>query len=345
MDSISISIVVGLLYEIGDKMVDKYDYSFVVTTYNQQNTIVETLESIKYQVEKYGTDFKVQLIIGDDGSTDKNVEVIKKWLIQNKHYFTEVVTIFEDNNYGMCHNFCSTLEKVRGRHFKEISGDDILPENNIFSVMDKLDDCDIVTGIVLRFKDGKFILDKSEYITEIRQAFFSYKEIRKLSKTAVPLKGGTIWNKNLDTKSLFEYIKQYKLVEDRPLWYKITKDNKELQYWFENSPVLLYRIGGGSSIHSNVNKIHMEDIKKLYLSIKKEKLTLLERESLFCVMHGLKYLDFGVLYVKIKDLLYHKKMDELWNNLFVPSIYRNQKYIEYIKQQSEAFYIREGLYE
>ena len=206
MDSISISIVVGLLYEIGDKMVDKYDYSFVVTTYNQQNTIVETLESIKYQVEKYGTDFKVQLIIGDDGSTDKNVEVIKKWLIQNKHYFTEVVTIFEDNNYGMCHNFCSTLEKVRGRHFKEISGDDILPENNIFSVMDKLDDCDIVTGIVLRFKDGKFILDKSEYITEIRQAFFSYKEIRKLSKTAVPLKGGTIWNKNLDTKSLFEYI-------------------------------------------------------------------------------------------------------------------------------------------
>ena len=207
------------------------------------------------------------------------MEGVTGYVYRNAHY-----AIFP----GIDKYFTPFVSPNQNRCFTPREKRDILPENNIFSVMDKLDDCDIVTGIVLRFKDGKFILDKSEYITEIRQAFFSYKEIRKLSKTAVPLKGGTIWNKNLDTKSLFEYIKQYKLVEDRPLWYKITKDNKELQYWFENSPVLLYRIGGGSSIHSNVNKIHMEDIKKLYLSIKKEKLTLLERESLFCVMHGLK---------------------------------------------------------
>ena len=326
-------------------MIDKYDYSFVVTTYNQQRTIVETLESVKYQIQKYGTDYNVQLIISDDGSTDKNVEVIKKWLAQNKHYFTDVVTIFEDCNYGMCHNFCSALEKVQGRCFKEISGDDILPENNIFKVMDKLADFDIVTGIVLRFKDGKFILDKSEYITEMRQAFFSYKEIRELSKTAIPIKGGAIWNKNLNTKILFEYIKQYKLVEDRPLWYKITKDNRKLRYWFDNAPVLLYRMGGGSNIHSDVYKIHMEDIKKMQINIKKDKLSLLEKESLFCVMNGFKYLDFFVLYVKMKDIIYHKKMNELWENLFIPSIQRNQEYIEYIMHQSKMFYIREGFYE
>lgn len=60
-----------------------------VVTYNSEDFILETLESIKNQTYK-----NFELIISDDGSSDNTLTVAKKWLEKNDKYFvrTHVVS-------------------------------------------------------------------------------------------------------------------------------------------------------------------------------------------------------------------------------------------------------------
>lgn len=322
-------------------MREEFDYTFIVTTYNQHDLIIQTLESIKFQVITYGIDYTIQLIISDDGSKDNNVEIINKWLAKNEQYFSRVDKIFGKVNYGTCHSFCSTLEKVQGRYFKELSGDDILPVNNVFEVMNKLANNDIITGVTLKFQNGEIIQNRALYKTEMRQAFFKYKDIKSMTKSAVPIKEGAIWSRKLNTKRVIDYVKQYKLVEDRPFWYKVTQESKELMYYFENSVMLLYRVGGGSNPHSNVYKIHLEDLNRFYKDVRNDNITLWDRESIFCLEHNLNYLSLSVIKVKIKDFIYRRQMNSLWKDVFLPNIKKNQKHLSYIMAQSEEFYKKE----
>lgn len=327
----------GFCAPVKEWMKEDLDYTFIVTTYNQHDLIVQTLESIKYQIITYGTDFSIQLIISDDGSTDNNVEIINKWLALNGQYFSRIDRIFEEINHGTCHSFCSALENVKGKYFKEIAGDDILPENNVFEVMNKLANNDIVTGVGLKFDNGVIIQDRTFYKTEIRQAFFKYKEVKSLAKFSVPIKGGAIWSKKLITEKVLNYVRQYRLVEDRPFWYKVTQDNEELTYYFDNSVMLLYRGGGGSSPDSKVHKIHLDDLKKFYNDVRRQNTTLYDRESIFCLKYGLDYINLSIIKVKIKDFIYRKHMKDLWKEVFLPNIKKNQKHLSYIMAQSEIF--------
>ena len=45
-------------------------FIFGILTYNQENYVLETLESIKYQKIHYGSEKKVSLIITDDASKE-----------------------------------------------------------------------------------------------------------------------------------------------------------------------------------------------------------------------------------------------------------------------------------
>ena len=53
--------------------------SIVVITYNNSNYIEETLESIKSQTYN-----NIELIVSDDCSTDKTVEITEEWIDKNE---------------------------------------------------------------------------------------------------------------------------------------------------------------------------------------------------------------------------------------------------------------------
>ena len=55
-------------------------FTFVVTCYNQADVVRYALESIRYQIEQYGEGQSFQLVVTDDGSTDKSVGVIDQWI-------------------------------------------------------------------------------------------------------------------------------------------------------------------------------------------------------------------------------------------------------------------------
>ena len=57
-------------------------FTFVVTCYNQAEVVIHALESIRYQICRFGKGQKFQLIAADDGSEDQSCQVIEHpWVI------------------------------------------------------------------------------------------------------------------------------------------------------------------------------------------------------------------------------------------------------------------------
>ena len=61
--------------------------SFIITLYNKESFIVDTLESVFKYLKKNN-----QLIIIDDGSTDKSLEYVKRALQQKNNIDYKVIT-------------------------------------------------------------------------------------------------------------------------------------------------------------------------------------------------------------------------------------------------------------
>lgn len=95
--------------------------SVVVITYNSAQYVLETLESAKAQTYQ-----NIELIISDDGSTDKTIEICENWLAENKERFVHSQIITVEKNTGIPANCNRGVKASKGECIKLIAGDDIL---------------------------------------------------------------------------------------------------------------------------------------------------------------------------------------------------------------------------
>lgn len=102
----------------------------VVVSYNAEDTIVETLDSIKNQNYE-----KIELIIADDCSHDKTVEVTNKWLLDNSHRFVRTKLVTSSVNQGVCKNLNKGHLEANGEWIMCPAADDILFPNCISDYM------------------------------------------------------------------------------------------------------------------------------------------------------------------------------------------------------------------
>jgi len=105
--------------------------SIVVTVYNKEKFIENTLNSIINQ-----TDSPSEIIIINDGSTDRSLEIINKIQLPNFAYLitTKYQGVSTSRNLG--------LQKAKSKYIYFVDGDDILNKNAI--------------KIFLRFINNKF---------------------------------------------------------------------------------------------------------------------------------------------------------------------------------------------
>ncbi|MTC74732.1 glycosyltransferase [Providencia sp. wls1919] len=102
--------------------------SVVVLSYNSERTIYETLNSILEQ--DYGSNY-IELIIGDDASTDKTRSMIQDWANLYEIEFHRVILNLNVNNLGVANNFNSICKLATSTWIKPIAADDILTNNCI----------------------------------------------------------------------------------------------------------------------------------------------------------------------------------------------------------------------
>jgi biofilm PGA synthesis N-glycosyltransferase PgaC len=118
--------------------------SLVIPTYEEEAMIVRKLDNIEeldYPKEK------MELIIVDSASTDKTVELVKKWSAEHPEIRLEVVQ--QEERRGMVNALNGGLEKARGEVFVKTDSDCLLLSNSLRKALKYIVDPDVgsVAGV------------------------------------------------------------------------------------------------------------------------------------------------------------------------------------------------------
>ena len=91
--------------------------SVCMITYNHEKYIRQAIESVLMQK----TDFTIELIIGEDCSTDHTRNIAKEYA---KNYPEIIYAQFPRENRGMVNNFFTVLQSAKGKYIAMCEGDD-----------------------------------------------------------------------------------------------------------------------------------------------------------------------------------------------------------------------------
>lgn len=105
-------------------MKDSLKFTIVMPTYNDADTIIFTLESIRKQEYK-----NWELIISNDGSTDNTREILKDYI--EKNTLEDKVKYIEAENGDQNNAILRTLEYITGDYVYILHSDDLLNNDNL----------------------------------------------------------------------------------------------------------------------------------------------------------------------------------------------------------------------
>lgn len=97
--------------------------SVVMTTYNHEAYLAEAVESVLAQ----RTTFAVEIIIGEDCSTDSTLSIARRY---EAEYPDRVRVITSAENVGWRKNYRRTIAAARGRYIAMLDGDDVFIDDD-----------------------------------------------------------------------------------------------------------------------------------------------------------------------------------------------------------------------
>lgn len=106
---------------------DLFVLSIRLMVFNHADFLTECLTSIDNQI----TNFKFELVIGDDFSKDSSLEIIKQFNFKNKNISVNILKRSKGDSYhlkrkrfGRLYNFKNILENCSGKYIALLDGDD-----------------------------------------------------------------------------------------------------------------------------------------------------------------------------------------------------------------------------
>jgi len=223
--------------------------SVIVVAYNLENIIIPTLESVARQSF---SDF--ELIITDDGSQDRTLEVVSQWCEQNldpKKNPYKIVSNPGHEKRGIAGNYNRGLKVATREWVKFIDGDDLLAddclENNMNFVLE-----DPARKVVFsKMRSFEKEVDNEDHIPQEfpyqrHYKFFNlsakeqYKYFLVDSFNAAPV---TFLNREL-INELGGYDDRF-FIQDLPLWLKLTSNGIKIH--FLPKVTAYYRVNFGVS--------------------------------------------------------------------------------------------------
>ncbi|MCL2112342.1 MAG: glycosyltransferase [Streptococcaceae bacterium] len=195
--------------------------SVVVTCYNHEKYIEKCLRSIFEQTYQ-----NIELIIFNDGSTDKSGEIISD-LIQ-KSPFLETKYLYDDNQ-GVVRVRNAALDKVTGDYLLFVDSDNFLNKDHIEILLKeaKKDDVDIVYCQLWDFEEKHNVLQEDLDFSLEKELVGNLIDMSSLVKTAI------IGNVRFDEK--------LKNLEDYDFWINLILNNKAIPRFVRDTK-LNYRV-------------------------------------------------------------------------------------------------------
>lgn len=219
--------------------------SVIVITYNSQNTVLETLKSIKDQSYQ-----DVELIITDDYSRDNTVEICKEWLIQNSSRFLNAEILIADKNTGIPGNCNRGVKVANGKWIKLIAGDDLLVakciEKNI-KVAETASNCQIFFSDMISFdnikKTSKNILIKPYYYKIWNNEMFAEDQYKLLLNAFIG--NAPTFFFNAEIFNIIDFDEHISFMEDYPFALNATKAG--FKFFYFDEVTVYYRCGNSST--------------------------------------------------------------------------------------------------
>jgi len=219
-------------------------FTFLALAYNHEKYIIEHLESIKYLVESYGSSINCKLIINDDCSKDRTVELIDEWLNQNPSLFHAVVKLYNKDNFGTCASVINMLAHVDTPYLKLTACDDVYSFENIFESMVFEDGVAILSGYPLALIGGELSLDKKDiYSIAASDVIYTNRPLidrfKYLSNNNAP---NIFYNhKYLTDERVLSFLKNFDVVEDWPIQIAIAENFPSAKYKQVDKVFVYYR--------------------------------------------------------------------------------------------------------
>jgi glycosyltransferase involved in cell wall biosynthesis len=223
-----------------------YQITIGIATYNSASFVEDTLRSIFNQIY---TD--IHLIFSDDFSTDETNEIVKNWIGKEsvKDRFLSIQFLTVDKNTGVSANCNRIIAASKTEWIKFIAGDDILLPN---CIQDNV-------NFIIKTPDAKILFSQVEVYNDT----FEKENYQRSTPEEFPL---NLFNPTFSAEDQFKilcecdrihftpsymfhksavlgvggYDETERLVEDYPMWLKLTKAGFKLDYF--HIPTVGYRI-------------------------------------------------------------------------------------------------------
>lgn len=189
--------------------------SIVIPAYNNENTIIATLESIRNQSYK-----NIEIIIIDDNSKDKTLQLVTEQ--QKKD--NRIKIYHNSTNLGMIGNWNKCIQMSNGEFVKLVCADDLLDKNEI----------EKETGVMILNPSVNLVESDTRLIDINGKKTGSFKRYHKsgLVKGKKIARTSIIWNNffgapvnNLIRKSVLDktgyFNEQFTYILDFDMWMKI----------------------------------------------------------------------------------------------------------------------------
>jgi glycosyltransferase involved in cell wall biosynthesis len=217
-----------------------------VTTYNSADYVIETLRSVFNQTYR-----EIALVISDDCSADATVDFVQEWIsddkVKNRFLTIELITV--PKNTGVSANCNRCIAASKSDWVKFIAGDDILLpnciEDNMAFAAENPKAHIIFSQVKVyqdTFEDKNYDHTSPELFPDnlMHQGLSPLDQYRLLLvQDRIHYTPSYFFNK-IALLKVGGYDETNRLVEDYPMWLKLTKSGERLYYF--HKPTVGYRI-------------------------------------------------------------------------------------------------------
>lgn len=213
--------------------------SVVVTSYNYEKFIKETLNSILKQSYK-----NYEVVIVDDGSKDNSIEVIKQYTDKYKNFY--LYTHEGAKNKGFVESMRLGISKAKGDYVAFLESDDYWHKDNLLEkvkLINKYDYAFFISNSISVFGDKEIVKIREDYVRRVDEVLFREKTIihplRLEEFNPVPTLSSVMIKKEildkLDYNTVVPEFLDYWLYRQILLFNPIYHVKKKLTFWRQHS--------------------------------------------------------------------------------------------------------------
>jgi len=239
--------------------------SIIILSYNNLQYLREAIDSVLNQ-----TYSDIELILGDDGTEQFTIKFYEDYIKNNsRDNIRNIIVYKNDKNLGIVKNSNKGINLSKGLYIKLFDADDILYSSDVVSQMINYmskNNLDILTSNMLWCNENMEKLNDSDiriqnYKNVLQLGKEPYKFFKLLSKGNQIGAPGVMFKRALFIK-YGEFDEEYKLLEDWPMWLRLSRNGCKIGYMGIIS--VKYRVGVGVSTSKKHNQYFEEDLIKCY---------------------------------------------------------------------------------